>query len=157
MEKNFLLESEYEDLLNTKGKLEEELKNILVDNSWLDSFSSEWISRWIFFETQNSILNQINEVLSNYSIITNNSIINNKESICKIWKSVELEYDSWEIKIINICWKRPVKSKEWEYNVSYESPLAKAIMWKEIWDDFELEINWKKFFWEIISIKNMVV
>lgn len=157
MEKNILLESEYEYLLEEKHRTEKEMKSLFLDTSWNDLFSSEWVNRTIFFTTQNSILTKIDEVLKNHIVILNETILNNTENICKIWKQVELEYDSWEIKIVNICGKKPIKPKQWEYNISYESPLAKAIIWKEIWDDFELEINWKKNFWEIISIKNMVV
>lgn len=157
MGKNILLENEYESLLEEKHRIEKEMKSLFLDTSWNDLFSSEWVNRTIFFTTQNSILSSIDDVLKNHTIILNETILNNTENICKIWKQVELEYDSWEIKIVNICGKKPIKAKQWEYNISYESPLAKAIIWKEIWDDFELEINWKKIFWEIISIKNMVV
>lgn len=158
--KNILLSWEYDSLLETRNRLQEDLKHTLMDNSWLNSYIDDWLNKTsidIIIWTQSHMLKQIEDILSNCEVISNEALENDNEQICKIWKMVELEYEDWTRKIVNICGKKPLKSKEWFFNASYDSPIVRTIIWKEIWDDFELEINWKKISWKIVSIKNMFV
>lgn len=154
----YLLEEEYNDLVLKHKRLSweliEELKShdeesrVLKTDSTAKAFAEEQIS------IRNKTIESIKNILNKSVVVPKERILSDKERVCKIWKSVKILYEDGKEEIVNICWVRPIDK---EGNISYISPLARAIVWKTIWDEFYFEVSGKIISWEILSIDNMKI
>lgn len=95
-------------------------------------------------------LQQINRIINESKKLTFAQLEMANPSIVSIGKKVALIIDEEEKSIVVWWYSTPV-----EWRVSYNAPLVKAILWKQIWEFVEKEINWVLREIEILNIEKI--
>lgn len=92
-------------------------------------------------------LSKIKKIINNSRILTFDILKNSPEKLVSIWKKVIVKMDNEEKEVVIWGYETPI-----EWRISYNCPLAKSIIWKEEWDESELNINWRIILVEILSV-----
>lgn len=152
MEKIFILEDEYpfwEEKVNKLKSEYQEAWKAIWEAAWPNC---DWHDNFAFDDAQRTFsiigdkITRVNEILQNANIIKNTN--QNSEKI-SIWKKVSVIINDIEEKEFDIGgYETPINGR-----VSYNAPIIKPLLGKEIGDFVEIIINWSKKEIEILDIK----
>lgn len=142
MEKFFIIEDEHNLHLLRKKELEEEYAECWRMKEEACSQSSEtWHDNPAFDEAEmkqkmvTSRYKELMNFLNNSRILALSIIENNDKDKVVIWSTVQLLVN-WEEKTFTIWWyNTPI-----EWRISYKTPLAKSIIWLEMWEYCEFRV-----------------
>lgn len=124
----------------------ESCKNWFSD-VWDSSSSKSFFEQYIWITS--ALTTNIADILSKTRIINVEDLEKVSDETVRIWKKVDLLFDNWKKLTVCIWWfQTPIEGR-----ISYNSPLWKAILWKEVWEDFYLKVDETEITWEIVAIR----
>jgi len=153
---NYITREWYENLVQELDDLKKNKLPIVLERLWEAkamwdlSENFEYKSAMEDKDFINSRILEIEELIDNVEII---------ESEVKKWEKV---VDFWSKVTVEIEWDKPYSvtivgtwevSIDWEFKISFDSPLWAAIKWKKKWDSVKMRLNTGRKNVKILDIK----
>lgn len=131
--KNYVFEDEYKELLDKRKKVENDIKEQWKIIWEVTTQSSETRHDNAWFDEAKRVLHvlslqykEINNTINNAKVMIRDTLNQQKDTVI-IWSKVKLKTGTQE-STYEIWWLT------WPGKISYEAPLAKAIIGKKAWD-----------------------
>ena len=136
---NYVFPDEYEELLQKRKKIEDDIVEQGQVIWEVTTQSSEtWHDNPWFDEAQRVIdllskqYKDINEIIKNTKVVIKENLTS---TTIKLWSKVTVEI-AW------LQYTYEIGGINWNGKISYHAPLAKAIIGKEVWDAWQFTV-WK--------------
>ena len=155
MTKHLLLPDEITSFQESYRGLEEQVKQAWKDIGEAAGPNCDWHDNFAFDDAQRVFgvlgdkFKQVEAILNNASVVTTIE----PKSVVAVGKRITISVDGAEPKTYSIGgYQTPIK-----WRVSYDAPLIKPLLWHDVWEFVQYNLNGKEIEVEIINVENAVL
>ncbi len=157
--KNLLTKEWYERLVNELHDLKDNVMPSIIKRIWEAKAMWDLSENFDYKmaledkELTMSRIDSLESLLDGVEIIDDSKLDKWSIKYVDYWSTVVVRLEDKKEYTIKIVWSWEVDVSDWNLNISFNSPIWKAIRWKRVWDVVKMRVLEDRQMVEVVDIK----